>query len=284
MGFGAKGNKLIKRRDRKWVREFPYHSFMKSYFLLLACLGLFFSSAAQPAEFAGSFESMKSTAISQGKPFAVYFYTSSLCSPCQSLEQNTLRANTIREILDEDFLFMKLDAESLVRQGFQLAAKYRVTLYPTILLFDKSGNLSKPLTGMQTPSMLLPELRALAPATVVVAPSPVPTRAPRPAPPATRARSSQHSGWWAIDISPLPSQGYGVQVGVYARYETILEEIDRLKPHYDYPMAIRAELFEGQTVFKLIFGPFPNQNAARQFERKFERSEGDGAVLVELGS
>lgn len=258
---------------------------MKPSFLFLIHMASILCLGAQPELFSGSFDAMKTSAISQGKPYAVYFHPTSQCSPCQTLEQHTLEANTVTDVLNQHYLFMKLNAESLHRQGFQLAAKYRVHLYPTILLFDQTGTLRETLTGMQTPSMLLPTLRKLTPAPKVLGPSPnsAPSGASSSSPPSTRAKSALHSGWWKVSITPLPSLGYGVQVGVYARYETILEEINRLQPHYQYPMAIRAELLGGQTVFKLIFGPFPNSTLARQFEQQFERSEGTRAVLVELG-
>lgn len=250
---------------------------MKSIFSCLLIVGGMLLASAQPTEFTGSFEELKAEALRSNKPFAVYFYSASLCSPCQALETQTLNTNTVSDLLDKEFLYMKLNAESLERQGFQIAAKYRVSLFPAILLFAPDGSQLKSLSGMQTPSMILPELRSVIPEK----PQPVVVRPPSP--PSTRARASAHAGWWQVSVKSLPSQGYGLQVGVYSNYETILTEIHRLQPHYDYPMAIRAELLNGQTVFKLVFGPFADRSAAKQFERKYERGEGRDAVVVELG-
>ncbi len=233
-----------------------------------------FLASAQPVEFTGSFEEMKAEALRSNKPIAVYFHSASLCSPCQALETQTLNSNTVSGLLNKEFLYMKLNAESLERQGFQLAAKYRVSLFPAILLFAPDGSQLKSLSGMQTPSMILPELRSVIPEK----PQPVVTRPPSP-----RARAAAHAGWWQVSVASLPSQGYGLQVGVYSNYETILTQILRPQPHYDYPMAIRAELLNGQTVFKLVFGPFADRSAAKQFERKYERGEGRDAVVVEMG-
>lgn len=254
---------------------------MKSLFTCLMILSGLLLASAQPTEYSGSFEEMKAEALRSNKPVAVYFYSASLCSPCQALETQTLSANTVSGLLNKEFLFMKLNAESLEKQGFQIAAKYRVSLFPTILLFSPDGSQLKSLSGMQTPSMILPELRSVIPEK----PKPVVTAAPVRAssPPSTRARASAHAGWWQVSVASLPSQGYGLQVGVYSNYETILTEIHRLEPHYDYPMAIRAELLNGQTVFKLVFGPFADRSAAKQFERKYERSEGRDALVVEMG-
>ena len=101
--------------------------------------------------------------------------------------------------------------------------------------------------------------------------------------PATRAKAPVHTGWWQIDVDPLPSRGYGVQVGVFSNYQTITEEVNRLSPHYNFPMAIRPEVLNGQTVFKLVFGPFPTQAAARDFETKYERAEGKSAYVLDMG-
>lgn len=263
------------------LTEFPYHRTMKSVFTFLLILSGMFLASAQPTEFSGSFEEMKAEALRSNKPFAVYFHSASFCSPCQALETQTLGSNTVSTLLNEEFLYMKLNAESLEKQGFQLAAKYRVSLFPAILLFSPDGSQLKSLSGMQTPSMILPELRAVIPEKPE--PVAVTTPASSSAAPSTRARASAHAGWWQVSVASLPSKGYGLQVGVYSNYETILTEIHRLQPHYDYPMAIRAEPLNGQTVFKLVFGPFADRSTAKQFERKYERGEGRDAVVVELG-
>lgn len=246
----------------------------------MCCLGIGLA-VAQPTEFTGSFEQLQAAAQQQNKPFVVYFYGSG-CSACQSLEAQTLADPGIGKALNDRFLYMRLNAQSLERQGFQLAGKYRVSLFPTLLIFAPDGSVANTLTGLQTPAMLTPELNQVAPPPAPPKPKP----APKPATSSTtttRARATQHTGWWLVDVKPLPNRGYGVQVGVFASYETVLQEINRLGGHYDYSMAIRSEFLNGQAVYKLVFGPFPNETQARQFERKYETSEGRDAVVILMG-
>lgn len=240
------------------------------------------SLLAQPVEFAGSFEQLQAAGKAQQKPYVVYFYGEAPCNACTQMESQTLKDPGIVKLLGSRFLWMKLNAESTDRQGFQLAALHRVSLYPTLLLFTPDGTLSKSLIGMQTPSMMRRELDQLLPAPsppVAVVP-PKPVVAPTPASASTRSRSQPHPGWWQVETKPLPSQGYGVQVGVYANYETILQELNRLTGAYNYPMAIRAETLRGKTVFKLVFGPFPDEERARQFKSRLDRGEGLRTVVI----
>ena len=275
------------------------------------------SGLAQPRWFEGSFDDLQARARQSNKPYLVYFYTASLCSGCKSFETQTLQDAATLQMLNDRFLIMRLDAESLERQGFQLASQYRLSLYPSILLFQPDGTLSGTLLGFQSPSMLRTELEKLSPApaprpvatatpsspaspapkpAVVTAPKPAaaapattpgPSTTPRPAatpaPTATRARTGTPGGWWKVEASPVATQGYGVQVGVFSQYEAILQEISRLSPIYRYPMAVRAEQLRGQTVFKLVFGPFPDEARAREFKQRYDRAERATALVIWLG-
>ncbi len=280
---------------------------MFSLLLLLVSL----PAIGQPRWFEGSFDELQAGARQSNKPYLVYFYTSSLCSGCKSFETQTLQDAATLQVLNDRFLLMRLDAESVERQGYQLASQYRLGLYPALLLFQPDGTLSRTLLGYQSPSMLRAELEKLAPATapkpaVVIAPAPTPVPAPRPAqaatpssssrpaaaasaprpvaaPAASQARTGTPGGWWKVEASPVAGQGYGVQVGVFSQYEAILQEISRLSPTYRYSMAIRAEQLRGQTVFKLVFGPFPDEARAREFKQRYDRAERATALVIWLG-
>ncbi len=247
---------------------------------------------SQPVEYTGSFEQMKAEARAENKPMALYFYSSPLCSPCQTFESQSLADSRVETLLNTDFLFLTLNGESLENNGFQIASQYRITLYPTLILFHPDGTIASNKAGLQPPTILLPELRKVVPARHTTASTgggsasgssgSAPTTSAFHAP-ATRARASDHNGWWHIKVKPLPAKGYGVQVGVFSSYDTINDEINRLSPHYNYPMAIRSGMLNGRQVFKLVFGPFPSMDVARQFESIYERGEDRQAYIVNMG-
>lgn len=60
------------------------------------------------------------------------------CGPCKMLKRKTFADKKIADFFNENFVNVSVDAEKGV--GLQLANKYAVSAYPTLLFTDASGN------------------------------------------------------------------------------------------------------------------------------------------------
>ena len=69
------------------------------------------------------------------------------CGWCKVMDKNTFRDSTIKEFLDKNFVVLKMNAEKDF--GIDLAMKYRVLMFPSILFYNPDGSLIKKSLGYQ---------------------------------------------------------------------------------------------------------------------------------------
>jgi thioredoxin-related protein len=108
----------------------------------------------------GNFASLKARAAKEGKRCFVEFYTD-YCGVCTRLEKKTFANPQIISYVKDNFIPYRVDGLSLLDEGLELAQKYHVRAYPTILVLDEEGRLLKTLEGFFTPAVLLTELTNL---------------------------------------------------------------------------------------------------------------------------
>mgnify|MGYP001085696504 CR=1 FL=1 len=94
----------------------------------------------------GNWNALKTRARRLRKPFFVDVYTT-WCGPCKSMTRNTFSASSVGSYANRNFVAYKLDAEK--GEGRNIARRYRVRAYPTILFFDANGNLTGREVGYQ---------------------------------------------------------------------------------------------------------------------------------------
>ncbi len=85
----------------------------------------------------GSWEELLAKAKKEKKPFFVDFYTT-WCYPCKLLEKKTFSDEKLGEYANKTYIAYRVNAES--KTGLPLARKYGIRAYPTVVFFDKDGN------------------------------------------------------------------------------------------------------------------------------------------------
>lgn len=85
-----------------------------------------------------NFETAMSKARLDNKLIFIDIYTG-WCSPCLGFTQNVLTNEEVGKYMNAAFINLKYDAEK--GEGIEVAKKYHINSYPTLLIVDKDGNI-----------------------------------------------------------------------------------------------------------------------------------------------
>ena len=115
---------------------------------------------------AGSWKEVLQKAKQENKLIFVDLYTT-WCGPCKKMAADTFPQQAVGDYFNKNFVNYKIDAEK--GEGPELAGKYEVSAYPTLVFVDAAGELVYKFMGVRTAEKLIAEgekagrLYALAP-------------------------------------------------------------------------------------------------------------------------
>ena len=120
----------------------------KVIILLIFLQGLIFNLNAQHGSINfeyGKFQELKDKAIKENKLIFINAYTS-WCAPCKWMLDNIFTNDTIADFYNSNFINTKIDMEK-DEEGIELARKYNVIKFPSLLFIDGNGNLQHRMVG-----------------------------------------------------------------------------------------------------------------------------------------
>ena len=124
--------------------------------VLFVGLVMIFLSSTVKAEgiefFHGTYAEAQVKAKEEGKQIFMDFYTS-WCGPCKMMAKKYFTLESVGKEFNKKFICLKVDAEK--GEGPELAKKYGVRAYPTLIFTDASGKELKKAIGMKTGDQLL---------------------------------------------------------------------------------------------------------------------------------
>ena len=79
------------------------------------------------------------------------------CGPCKMLSSQVFPLKTVGDFFNAHFVNIKMDMER--GEGKNLAKRYNVKVFPTLLILDAEGNLQHRFTGLRAPQILIAEAK-----------------------------------------------------------------------------------------------------------------------------
>lgn len=95
----------------------------------------------------------KEIAADSGKLIFIDCYTS-WCGPCKWMAANSFKDEGVSAFFNEKFVNLKVEMEKDA-DGAELAMKYEIKAYPTLIIIDSKGNLVKKVVGAQDANGLM---------------------------------------------------------------------------------------------------------------------------------
>jgi len=125
--------------------------FKKTVFALLTIV---FAGLAHAGDFLTDFETAKKQAAEENKPLLVKFTGSDWCLPCMKLDREVFSKKAFKSAVEKDFVVVildfprktKLPAEQ-TKANKEVAKKYGLESYPTVMLIDQKGKVFKSMSG-----------------------------------------------------------------------------------------------------------------------------------------
>ncbi len=100
----------------------------------------------------GSWNEALELATKEDKLIFLDIYAS-WCGPCKLLKSKTFPDARVGQLFNSRFINYAVDGEKGI--GVDLAKKYNITAYPTLLFIDGNGNLVAKTMGFHTPKQLI---------------------------------------------------------------------------------------------------------------------------------
>ena len=140
---------------------------MRRIFFTIAILLFSWNVFSQGIQFEiGSWKEVLQKAKQENKLIFVDLYTT-WCGPCKKMAAETFPQQAVGDYFNKNFVNYKIDAEK--GEGPELAGKYEVSAYPTLVFVNAAGELVYKFMGVRTADKLIAEgekavrLYALAP-------------------------------------------------------------------------------------------------------------------------
>lgn len=190
------------------------------------------------------------------------------------------------------------NAESLEPGGNELALRFRITFYPTILIIGADGKERERLGGFigsdallkvlekhtssapiaATPPPVVPASNARTAPPIVPPVSTLPSTQPPKVIPSNTSPAPMASSSAGLAVETLPLGSFAVQIGVFKGFENVIKEVRWLEEK-GFDAAVIHTKIDGQDAFKVMVGPFSTKEAA-SFQKKSLAATGKQGFII----
>ena len=278
---------------------------ISNYLLFLFCFTFVNQIQAAAVEFSSTnFEEVKQQAQAHNRPYFAYF-TATWCMPCRMMDETTWQDPNLAKYIDENYYAVKIDVDNF--DGYIYKEEFNIAAYPTILLFQPDGTFMKRIEGSITGSKLQTYLEQYDgfedtpggnyvndPNNIEnIPPTVVTIEEPQQSPPVFTPQAPNYessnslppayepgyqpkpekiistgSGLFRFNVEREDSEGFSVQVGVYADYENVLREVSAYQVQFNEPILVHIDKLQDKTVYKVLIGDFKKREKAAKYKEK----------------
>lgn len=130
----------------------------RKYILAVALLALLSVTevSAQVNFLKGTLEEALKVAKEQNKNLFVDFYTD-WCNPCKKIDAEVFSRKDVGDYFNQNLIALKLNAEA--EQNKAAVQKYKIAVFPQMLILDAKGNELKRIKGAVSTEMLMKDVR-----------------------------------------------------------------------------------------------------------------------------
>jgi len=212
--------------------------------------------------FQGSFDNAKSKAGEEGKLFFVEFYAD-WCTPCKWMDKTTFRNENVVNILNNNYVALKMDIEST--EGSLLKHQYSVRMLPTILIFNSEGEIVERVEKTLSSDSMVSLLS--------FHDNPVNRKVFNHEENSSPSVYEENRG---PNLDNLYSQyqmaerfrtNYKLQIANYFNYTDAYEKVKELKEEFVEPIVVLNTYMDNTTQYRVLMGEFKSIEDAESFRK-----------------
>lgn len=289
------------------------------FFLKFALALLLYSATNQCLKakdlpfFKGDFQSLQSEALKTEKPYFIFVH-----NPGQSksvmMRKEYLASETFLSFVESNYLAYQVKGTK--RKNWDFTRKYRISSFPSVLIFSSEGKLLAKLSGYLSPQDLMIELEKY-----VITPEPQMTvvysyhKSPINAPikeeliPVSRGAEEENlsqyksipvfrngklikkvalavPGFAKYSLAPVVYQkkafAFGLMIGNYSDLQELRDQVSRFERIWKKEIYVYSIESRGTQMYKLILGNFDRKHTASCYAESIYRIENVMPELINL--
>jgi thioredoxin-related protein len=258
---------------------------MKQYlsFLFYLLLMILFSTSlvAQNSKsyqfFDGTYKELRTAAKVADKPYFIYFYAN-WCMPCKKMNEITFRDSKVVSYINDNYMGYAVDGESKITEGKNLAEFYDIYFYPMLVIFTPEGKVVEKIDGFLTSDDIIAALKR----NCLKHGEADNLTFMYDDPPLSGFIIPSGKGLYRFFYEQQESEGYGVQIGIFESYESVLKRVEELQTNFHRNIILHVDTLENKTIYRVILGTFKTRRAAMTYNEVLLMKEGYNGMIVNL--
>ena len=222
----------------------------------------------------GSFKSAMNKASEEGKLFFVEFYAD-WCTPCKWMDKTTFRDKDVVEMMNDNYVALKLDIETT--EGSGLKSEYSVRMLPTIIIFNSKGEMIERVEKTLSPESMksLLSFHDAEDSRLLVT-------YPFNSSPQQEANDEDE------ELGNLYTQylkrekfrtNYKLQIASYTDYGEAFKKVNELSETFMEPIIVLNDYIDNMTQYKVMMGEFQSMDEAEGYRLILQRDFGIKAII-----
>jgi thiol-disulfide isomerase/thioredoxin len=216
----------------------------------------------------GNINEVMKKAGAEGKLYFVDFYAD-WCTPCKWMDQTVFADKEIEQALTASYIPIKVNIDDI--DGFEMKQKYKISVLPTIMIFNSKGIVVERVEETLNVEELLqllslhdnPDNKVKIQHNLNVKPGSVHDEFSK--------REMNQAYLRYIESESNNHKNYRLQLGTFTDHESAFNKVETLKKVFLEPIIVINDMKDGQVRFKVMMGEFASMMEAESFQKILSR-------------